>query len=225
MDGFEIPTEEIHMMNEVNNSHESTHNPETYGEVTQLGARQLFYYMKMFNNDKIHFIDLGSGNGKLVVQAYLEIPFLMKAQGIELSPARHNHANKSWDNIKGEANELRTETIKLHRTLSETNNQYQNKDTKNDTVLNLVQGDLFEMDISTATHIYVASLCFTDEMMNALSTKIISEGKNLQYVATLKQFSIEIEKVGGFIKESRYVEMTWTKPRGMGGVVYFYSKK
>ena len=219
MDGFEIPTEEIDMMNEVNNSHESTHNPETYGEVTQLGARQLFYYMKMFNNDKIHFIDLGSGNGKLVVQAYLEIPFLMKAQGIELSPARHNLANKSWDNIKEEANKLRTETIKLHGTLSETNKQY------NDAVLNLVQGDLFEMDISTATHIYVASLCFTDEMMNALSTKIMKEGKNLQYVTTLKQFSIEIEKVGGFIKESRYVEMTWTKPRGMGGVVYFYSKK
>ena len=105
-------------------------------------------------------------------------------------------------------------------------NVYDDNAMRMETNLNLFQGDLFQMDISTATHIYIASLCFTDEMMSMLSTKISNEGGDqLQYVATLKPFPIDFEDISGFnLREARYVEMSWTKPRGMGGVVYFYSK-
>ena len=58
-------------------------NPSTYGEVTTLGARQLFYYMGMTTKERDHppthqpdtivFCDLGMGRGKLVVQAFLEL--------------------------------------------------------------------------------------------------------------------------------------------------------
>jgi len=54
------------------NSNGTGHNPATYGEITELGVRQLIHYMKMLSNDdhndiqkekvsKLHFIDLGSG--------------------------------------------------------------------------------------------------------------------------------------------------------------------
>ena len=67
------------------------------------------------------------------------------------------------------------------------------------TDLNLFQGDLFQMDISTATHIYIASLCFTDEMMSMLSTKISNEGGDqLQYVATLKPLPTDFEEISAF---------------------------
>lgn len=220
------------MIHDINDSNGSSHNPSTYGEVTMLGARQLFHFMKMFKNqndsDKnnvnvtethptLHFIDLGSGNGKLLVQAYLEIPDLKKVEGIELSSVRFNLAQKAWDEIKDEAHEIRHETRDLYRIKRAEQNV--------DAELNLIQGDLFQMDISTATHIYIASLCFTDEMMNALSDKIIKEGGCLRCIATLKPFPPTFEENSGLLKEARYVEMSWTKPRGMGGIVYFYSSE
>ncbi len=218
---FEIPQNEIELIDETNNSNGSGHNPSTYGEVTLLGAKQLFYYMGMLKNceDKkqggIHFIDLGSGNGKLCVQAYLEIPNLKKAEGIELSPSRHSIAINSWNKIKEEANCIRSQTVDFYGVRCSNCGEAEVK---------LIQGDLFQMDISKATHIYVASLCFTDEMILGLCKKFGEQGNNLQYIATLKLFPAEFEKRYGFKRDVKYVEMSWTKPRGMGGIVYFYSR-
>ena len=122
LDGFEISNEEEQLMNGINNSKGSGHNPSTYGEVTTLGARQLFHFMKLikdknskdsdddddFRNSNNHFIDLGSGNGKLVVQAHLEIPSLNRVEGIELSPARYENAISSWGEIREAAKDLRS---------------------------------------------------------------------------------------------------------------------
>ncbi len=221
------------MINNINKSIESKHNPSTYGEVTQLGARQLFHYMKMYNDDDchdIHFIDLGSGNGKLVIQAYLEISSLKQVKGIELSSIRHNIALRSWDGMKETAKVIRHKTIALSNRSNKNemdNDLPKEYDDNYKTGLNLIQGDLFAMNVCKATHIYVASLCFTDAMMNELSTKIINECDDeiLQCVATLKPFPTDFEHRSGLMKDIKYVEMSWTKPRGMGGIVYFYSRK
>ena len=77
--------------------------PSTYGEITPLGARQLFGAMELLDDGPRkpkhqvshgHFFDLGSGTGKLVGQAVLELPNkrVEKATGIELSPSRHEYA-------------------------------------------------------------------------------------------------------------------------------------
>lgn len=109
----------------------------TYGEVTSIGVRQLLLEdMELlecgvdWNNNDSHnhdtittnpivFYDLGSGEGKLVVQVLLEI-ILPKVQqehqqqnqknnhhlpkhrvvGIELSPARHAMAVQSWNKLQ-----------------------------------------------------------------------------------------------------------------------------
>ncbi len=217
-------------MHRINHSDNSGHNPATYGEITFLGSRQLFHYMHIYDNvddneKPISFIDLGSGNGKLVVQAYLEIPNLASAMGVELSPSRHDFAISSWTNIKEEAKKIRSETLSCHTRSSSTSSRLNDEREDVHVGIQLLQGDLFLTDISEATHIYVASLCFTDAMMDSLGDKIKSEGRNLNYVATLKPFPITFEKDAGFRREARYVEMSWTKPRGIGGIVYFYSKK
>jgi hypothetical protein len=72
----------------------------TYGEITPLGARQLFHEMGMTGSlddsdpdkDEIVFVDMGSGVGRLVMQAYMELPRLKRAVGIEILSHRHQHA-------------------------------------------------------------------------------------------------------------------------------------
>ena len=182
--------------------------PSTYGEVTTLGARQLFYFMGMTkttacrgsdnNNNNDHkddalvFYDLGMGRGKLVVQALLELDHVGKSIGVELSHMRHQAALMAWQTLLNQHAALHASSS--HR-------------------LGLHRGDLFQQDLMDATHIYVASLCFTDTMMTDLQVKLTGL-PNLQCVASLKKFPSW--------KHSRteYVEMTWTRPHGC--LTYFY---
>eukprot|EP00957_Ditylum_brightwellii_P115818 8834320-Ditylum_brightwellii.AAC.1 len=96
---------------------ESGSKPSTYGEVTTIGGRQLFDVMGLYNvgdddNGSRNgggrvFYDLGSGTGKLVAHAAMEIiPMsssssygLKKSSGIELSNSRHEMAISSWSNL------------------------------------------------------------------------------------------------------------------------------
>eukprot|EP00978_Attheya_sp_CCMP212_P047357 scaffold421326_cov62-Attheya_sp.AAC.1 len=100
-------------------SEEEFNNPSTYGEITELGARQLFWYMKLLRNDdnveettttttttkassssNVQFYDLGSGAGKLVLQTYMELPCLTRAVGIELAPSRHDLAIQAYNTLQ-----------------------------------------------------------------------------------------------------------------------------
>jgi len=70
----------------------------------------------------------------------------------------------------------------------------------------LVEGDIFEVDISETTHAYVASLCFDRNMMKRLAEKI---GKSsLHAVASLKEFPFGIP--GFYEAESFGAKMSWS---------------
>lgn len=210
------------------------HKPSTYGEVTTKGARQLFYHMGMSGKvkdgpsdqqlrDEIIFYDLGSGVGKLVVQAYMELPRVSRAIGIELAPFRHQHAVAAWDELESSARDARDSR----------------EDTPKATV-DFFQEDIFEADISKATHLYVSSLCFSDDMMHQLATKLELEGQNLQCIASIKPFPADfhwkgvrdrinyevIEKVLklGMTQRSEFVEMSWTAAYERGCEVTIYTK-
>ena len=175
--------------------------PSTYGEITSLGARQLFHHMGLLNTMSktydVVFVDLGSGAGKLVVQAYLELERLRRAVGIEAVPSRHDAAVRAREKL------VKTREVALANGS-----------------LELVQGDLFEMDLSDATHVYAASLCFTDDMMDRLTQKLATEAPRLRCAATLKAFP---EETLGKPSFSEFLEMSWTKPFGHGCQVYFYN--
>ena len=213
-DGFKTPKGEVDALNTLMGSDETGHLPSTYGEITDLGARQLFNYIGMVPRDSTDmakrevytFVDLGCGSGKLLVQSYMELPTVNRIIGIELANARYQAAMNAWDKVKLEASQIR-----------------QRGKNSLDASLEIYEGDLYELDISTATHIYVASLCFTDKMMDRLAKKLIEEGHKLQCIATLKKFPEEYWKNLGGIPRKKFVEMSWTKARGNGCTCYFYN--
>ncbi len=205
----------------------STMKPSTYGEITTMGTRQLFGAMGLLDDNSnttpnCHFLDLGSGAGKLVGQAVLELSdrTIHKATGIELSPSRHQAALGAKRSLLD--------------WLKQANNNENSCDlpiTANEieTRMELVEGDLFDVDLSTATHIYVASLCFPDALMLQLEemlfqriTRQKSDNHNektstLQCIATLRPFPNDL---GGIRPIIRFMEMSWTSP--LGSAVYMY---
>ena len=210
VDGFQTSQEEMDGIDKQMGT-DNIHLPSTYGEITFLGSRQLFHYMELTEDDASEksqpctFMDLGCGGGKLLVQSYLELKNVDRIIGIELSNDRYQVAKKAWNKVNKEAKQLRTETMGA-----------------NEASLKISKGDLYKIDISSATHIYVASLCFTEEMMERLARKIVNEGENLKCVATLKAFPEEYEDRLG--KPSiQYLEMSWTQYKGTGSRVYFYN--
>jgi hypothetical protein len=198
------------------------------------GTRQLFHHMGLTNKDvhnkpKNHFFDLGSGGGRLVIQSFLELPSVVKSVGIELSPSRHAIAADTWKELvrSGDAGRVRQ--------LAE-NSWGMTSDKHILSNVDLHEGDLFGLDISEATHIYIASLCFSDDMLIRLVDKIENEGSSLEIVATLRPFPLQdVHRERGEARTKHfklgdnpwieYIEMSWTKARWDGCPVYFYSVK
>ncbi|KAL9180045.1 hypothetical protein ACHAXT_008015 [Thalassiosira profunda] len=163
---------------------EESPKPSTYGEITSLGARQLFHHLGLTrqNANNYQFYDLGSGGGRLVMQAHLELPSVVKSVGIELSPSRHQVAIQTWNELvqSGDAERIRKMAEKSWGAQSETA-----------TSVELHEGDLFELDISGATHLYLSSLCFSEEMLERIVDKIEREGTSLQVVASLRSLKVQ----------------------------------
>mmetsp|Transcript_16673 Transcript_16673/g.30332 ORF Transcript_16673/g.30332 Transcript_16673/m.30332 type:complete len:392 (-) Transcript_16673:22-1197(-) len=225
-------------------SEEEFTNPSTYGEITELGARQLFWYMKLLRNDdnmegtttttkassssssasNVQFYDLGSGAGKLVLQTYMELPCLTRAVGIELAPSRHDLAIQAYNTLQQDttasgssSSNSQTQSILDHARAKIPNYE------PRDAVVEFQQGDIFESKvIHKATHIYVSSLCFPSDTMQRLAESIIrSEARScLKCLATLQPCELLQDTFGPPRMEC--VEMTWTKPTGQGCPVYFY---
>ncbi len=211
-----------------------TMKPSTYGEITLLGTRQLFGAMGLLDRDigrstaACHFVDLGSGAGKLVGHALLELPTtaIERATGVELSPSRHHSALLAKKALMEW----------LGRKETKDSNEWSIRDVCDvndiDQKLELIEGDLFDVDLSTATHIYVASLCFPDTLMLRLEDMLVQriDGQHqehqersnervaeLQWIATLRQFPNDL---GGIQPIIRFMEMSWTSP--LGCAVYLY---
>lgn len=203
--------------------------PSTYGETTPLGARQLFHYMGMtsdgLDNEDIVFVDMGSGVGKLVMQVYLELPRISRSIGIELAPLRHQAAVKAWSELEPVAKKIRAEIPIGGGPISEAD-------------LELINGDFRESDLSEATHIYISSLCFTEDMMYQIAKKIEQDAPNVQCIATLCSLPSDFQRKGirdrinfeviyktfGLIERTEFVEMSWTEYSNTGSTVYIYSR-
>ncbi|CAE7324407.1 unnamed protein product [Symbiodinium natans] len=178
----------------------------TYGEVTPTGARRLAEALGLSQAGfgSSHFVDLGSGCGKLVTQAYLEWPAVKRAVGVELCPERTAQAKQAWSKLvaSGTAASLRGSMLQQNvsqRTVQED--------------LVLVQGDLLEADISQATHIFVSSLCFGEELLAAVCSKLGREASSLRRAATLT--ALPHSRAAGLrYTGSVFAEMTWTGVEG-----------
>jgi hypothetical protein len=166
------------------------------------------------------FFDLGSGGGRLVIQSYLELPSVCRSVGVELSPTRHEIAMTRLNNLKSSGDLDRIRQL-ASRVLEKSDGNLPSK-------IDLYQGDLFQLDISEATHIYISSLCFTDEMLERIVHKMESEATSLQIVASLRLLPLRKSSAKRIVRLGdkpwqEFIEMTWNK--GDGCPVYFYSVK
>jgi hypothetical protein len=210
--------------------------PSTYGEITSKGARQLLYVMGLLDGHDdcsgfsgggdIHLYDLGSGVGKFVIQAMLELSSKTTTKtktkttttttapttyyyGIELSPTRHDIAIQAKQRLlQLELEEV--ETMLLFRNYHDAGDNIQ-----------FVLDDILNVDLTNSTHIYVASLCFPSSLMTKLESKIVKECTGITIIATLQRFPNNLHQDPPIVSV-QYIEMTWTKPFGCPVYLYQY---
>ena len=174
-----------------------------YGEVTRSGARRLFAEMGLCDRARqACFVDLGSGVGRLVAQAWLELPESVgRAIGVELAPTRHAAALRAWTRLRESGSAL----LRPHQGAPE-----------------FVLGSMLDTDLSCATHIYVASLCMNDELLDQLWERLRADAPALEVVATLRAFRAAPL---GPEDRSADIEMTWTPKGGQGTPVFVYQMR
>jgi len=151
-----------------------------YGEITYEGMRLLAKKLALTKKDV--FYDLGSGAGKLVAYMYLATP-IKKSVGIEMVGKRHKIA--LWAK----------EYLKLDGLL----------DPKRE--LNFIHNNIRLEDFSDATVIYMASLCFLDELMEELNQKFAQLKPGLRIIS-LRVLPKHPRLV--FVEED-LLPMTWTR--------------
>lgn len=195
--------------------------PATYGEVTATGVRQIGRAMGADNltlGVPVIFMDLGMGVGKFVAQAHLEWPAVARSIGVELSRSRVERARGAWAEAvaSGEAEDLRAAAVALAGGAGADAPWLSG-------AVHFVEADLFEADVAEVTHVYVASLCFSDSMLLRLARKLAAEAHRLQVVAALRRFPLGILgfETGGNIQ----AQMTWTAASGGGQTVYLYRRR
>jgi len=153
-----------------------------YGEILYSSLELLLNELNIQPTDI--FYDLGSGLGKVILQAYFNYPF-KKTVGIELSPTRYQHAiNKI--KILNEKNYLDSQ-----RTLE------------------FINANIVDTDLSDATIVFMCSTCYSNDLMEKISIKLSSSKKGLK-VITLKDLPASQKDKFELIKQYK-LPMTWTK--------------
>lgn len=195
--------------------------PMTYGEITPNGARTVARALKI---DSMHiapvvFADLGSGVGKLVVQAYLEWPCVVEAIGIELAPCRSRCAVESWGNFRasGKAASLRAGALEMCR--FRTRKRLRKAQLASYVPpVQFLEGDFLEADLTDVTHLYVSSLCLSGGTLRRLAGKLNAHAPKLQAVATLRPFPGGLKDF--YTARSVLAEMSWSELEGTRVTVY-----
>ena len=118
------------------------------------------------------FVDLGSGAGRLVAQAWLELApsgVIGDAIGVELAPSRHFAATRAWASLCASADAPPDHASRAPQ---------------------FILGSLLDADLTSATHVYVSSLCFPDWLLDACWERLCARdvAPRLEVVASLRPF-------------------------------------
>ncbi|MCX7338048.1 MAG: methyltransferase domain-containing protein [Alphaproteobacteria bacterium] len=163
----------------------------TYGELLPVGAIRAAKLLKIAPTDIVY--DLGSGTGRALMMLYL-VSSAKKYVGIEISKTR--------DDIAQEA-------LKKLRTIPGALNAKRPIEFQHQNVLNA--------NFSDATVIYISSLCFPPEVVDAILDKIVATVKPGCRILTSKPFS-EHPHIGP--AEVVEIPMSW---RPTGSKTHMYS--
>lgn len=137
-----------------------------YGEFTQQELDNYFNEMAPWLPPQGHFIDLGSGLGKVVMSAALAFPGL-RCTGVELLNYRHEMAQ-----------------VRLAKMLAAGAAESRFVAAAVASRIRLLQQDMFDADISDASLVYIYSTCFAP-LMDRLAEKLARELKPGALVTTV----------------------------------------
>ena len=143
-----------------------------YGEVTRDGTRALFFAMGLTEARRAGpavFYDLGSGYGRVVAQAWLELApkaIISRAVGIELASSRHEGAVRAWGSLS------RSEHMPRQ---------------SGDGGPEFILGSMLDIDLSQATHVFMSNYLFDDLLLNA-AWQTLEAAPRLEVVASLRKF-------------------------------------
>jgi SAM-dependent methyltransferase len=119
---------------------------EIYGELYYYSVVKLLKYLKLSQYD--HFLDVGSGLGRLIFQVFLETE-MASVSGIEINARRYDIACKIKETLKQQMPFL-----------------FANR------LLNLWYGDFLQGQFDHITVVYLCSTAFSYEFIQALGEKI-----------------------------------------------------
>lgn len=151
---------------------------DTYGEMTQLGAAQMFANPHVLLKPGDTFVDLGSGFGRLVADAVI-LGGAGRAVGVELSHGRWQDGCQSMQNL--------ADLLKSEQTTSDTKAPLRASTATQH--LELRRGDMLRANVfSDADVVYVASLCFRPALLEQLQAVLVQQLRSGVRVVTLRRF-------------------------------------
>lgn len=127
-----------------------------YGEIPAPSAARLLAWLRLTSND--HFVDLGSGSGRLVLQAALSSR-VGSARGVELSGFRHALAECALARLRARGTPAlvaRLESVRFEA------------------------GDLRCAELASATVIYAGATVFPDPLKLALAAHVHAQAPSLR---------------------------------------------
>lgn len=138
----------------------------TFGLVTHAALEGILGLLHPTDDD--HILDMGSGIGKVVMGSiYLYPNLAMKASGVELLPGLHNMADEILTNFERELLVGARSRVEF------------------------LLGDMFDIDLSPYTIIFVNSTCMDEEFLQRTSehlvakmapgARLVSMGRSLQH--------------------------------------------
>ncbi len=157
-----------------------------YGEITAQSAETVLRWLAPTAID--HFYDLGSGIGRLVIQAACSSA-VGKSTGIELAQHRHETA------------------LLAHRKLIESLEADSRAAIA--TRINFLQGDLLSTPFSDATLIYVGATCFPDRLVSEI-VRLAGQVQTLRKLVTTRP--LDEAATFGLIETGQLdLDMSWTE--------------
>lgn len=177
--GYAFNREAFEQSANVNREHVAT----TYGEIKYLGGVEQIVDNLRLDEDDV-FVDLGSGTGRVVVEMFLSTP-IKKSIGYELVKERFDHAME----VRGEL---------LNNPLYTINKSSRRK-------IEFYNQNIVDADLSKATVVYMASTCFSADLLGIILQKL-ANARKLKAIFALTTMPASANFI---LKKSFTVATTW----------------
>lgn len=182
-------------------------NEDSYGEIPQESAAQLFQNPMVNLQPGDNFADLGSGLGRLVVDAAL-VANVKRAVGVELSSSRSSSACQALSDVS-KAVPTSQGGWRAERHESE---------------VDLYQGNILDLGkdfLGKINVAYVANLCFRPDLLNAVAVKLSRDLPDGARVVSLRNLEMNKDTKRLKLKGTVNLPMSWSV-EGYAQAVYIY---